>query len=73
MAEVTITRYKFKLWNFGFLGVLAMVISVLILDYTESVWISVLIVMVAWMVCASLIEKEVNNWLHNDAKVEING
>jgi len=72
MVKVSITKYRFKPWNLGFLGVMTMVITALIFPNIKSVWIQLPIIMVGWWICEWLIEKEVNNWLFNEAEVTIN-
>ena len=68
---VSISQYKFKVLNFGFLGVMIMAMVVSMLIYIKRWWIQLLLIMIAWMICECLIEKEVNNWLKKEAIVEI--
>ena len=71
ITTATISRYKFKCWNFGFLGVMVMVVSALIMTMTNSLWIVLPLVIIGWGLCGWLIEKEVNNWLNKEAFLNI--
>lgn len=66
-----ITRYRFRLWNYGFLGVFIMCLAVMIMITIESWLIGIFIAMIGWGLCEWLIEKEVNNWLNKKAILEI--
>lgn len=67
----SITKYNFKIWNLGFLGVTTLAISAMLMQRIKSWWIGLIIVMIGWAICEYLIEKEVNNWLAKEAIVTI--